>query len=805
MSLQRCPQSWLASGLLALILAVCGTTPLAAQTEEETTSVPPKTAMVSGFERFGRHDEISERQAGSLLISELSCVGCHESDDDWLQPKRGPKLSGVGNRLQQNWLRRYLADPQQVKAGTTMPHLLSSLPVEQRADAIDALVAFLNTQQQPFAVLKAGGGSPVVHEFWERGDRERGSQLYHSIGCVACHEPDPDYETVDAKPSAIDELLEQLDPEEIAEIGLIATARRVESVPQGDLPGKYTLRSLTMMLLDPVKVRPNSRMPSLRLTPQEGADIAAYLLHEESIAETDVSPLKHPEQLVDQGRVLFVQLRCTNCHEVTGVKDQRLAKPLAQLDRAAPSSCLEGSTPGMARYQLDDAQRTLIRSMLKSGDIPERTSAENVNFRMLQLNCFGCHERDGQGGVGRYRKAYFETVGHVDLGDEGRLPPQLTGVGRKLLPTALEAVFHSKTPPHRRYMTIRMPSYRMDAVKPLIAQLPIADNVDKSPESEVFSGPQSAAIGRDMVNTGCVQCHPFRGESLPGVVGIDLNDVTSRVYPQWFHEFLFNPNEIKNRTRMPTYFPNGKSNRPDLLEGNVDHQISAIWSYLKNLEKEPLPEKIESARIANYELVPEERPIVLRTFMDSAGTHAIAVGFPEGVHYAFDAEHLRLAIAWTGRFLDARGTWFERFAPPAQPLGEHQVTFPTGPLFRVEDSREYQLSGYRLDSKGVPTLLYKYGDLSIEDRIEPNGDIALQRRLTIAADSPNSGVLLRAHAGKTLVATGSRTYKNEVGLMVTFPESLARAGTLQQSDDQQEWLVPLLVKDRMTIELEYQW
>ncbi|MCA9074943.1 MAG: c-type cytochrome [Planctomycetaceae bacterium] len=764
-----------------------------------------RSPFVIGFERFGKHGELPELQAGSLLIGELSCVNCHHSKDDWLQPKRGPRLNGVGNRLQQEWLRRYLSDPQVVKPGTTMPDVLSSLTVDQRAEAIDALVAFLSTQQQPFAVLKADGIAPVIHEFWKRGNRERGAEWYHSIGCVACHEPDADYETDEAKPSAIDELLEELDEEQIAELGLSAAARRVESIPHGDLPSKYTLRSLTMMLLDPSIVRPNSRMPSLRLTPQEAADIAAYLLGENVSNETGYENDQPLQQLIDRGRSLFVELRCANCHESTGVKDERQAKPLAQLDADARSSCFESPTADMARYHLDDAQRKAMLSILKGGVTPKRTASDAVSFRMLQLNCYGCHERGERGGVGRYRKAYFETVGHVDLGDEGRLPPSLTGVGRKLLPQALAAVFHPKTTPHRPYMTIRMPTYSADAVKPLLTQMAKADEVDRSKDDEVFSEPQSASIGREMVNTGCVQCHPFRGESLPGVVGIDLNDVTARVDPQWFHEFLFNPNELKNRTRMPTFFPNGKSNRPDLLEGNVDHQISAIWAYLKNLEKEPLPEKIEAARIANYELVPEERPIVLRTFMDAAGTHAIAVGFPAGVHYAFDAEHVRLAIAWKGRFLDARGTWFERFAPPAQPLGEQLVNFPLGPPFRADDPREYQFRGYRLDSKGVPTLLYKYGDLLIEDRIEPNGDTGLKRTLTIAADSSDAGVLLRAHAGKKLVATGSRAYKNDGGLMVTVSESLARAGTLQQSDDQQEWLVPLLIKDHMTIELEYQW
>ncbi|MCA9026750.1 MAG: c-type cytochrome [Planctomycetaceae bacterium] len=805
MSLLTRLKTWRSADWLPLVCAVICPIPVVGQSNNPLPPFVADTAMVSGFERFGSHAEIPERQAGSLLISELSCTACHASDDEWLEPKRGPRLNGVGNVVQQDWLRRYLADPHQVKSGTTMPHLLVLLPDAERAEAIEALVAFLNTQREPFPELKAGGVNPVVHEFWKRGDQERGTRLYHSIGCVACHEPDADYETVESKPSAIDELIEQLDQEEIVELGLAAAARRVKSVPHGDLTGKYSLRSLAMMLLDPARVRPNSRMPSLRLTPQEAADIATYLLARSGTPVSDVVPVTPTQALVDRGRDLFVELRCSNCHEVTGIKNYKPAKPLAELDFAVRSSCLEEPSADMARYRLDEMQRTAIR-FVKNGEEPrDRSDADEVSFRMLQLNCFGCHERDGLGGVGRFRKPYFETVGNVDLGDEGRLPPSLGNVGRKLRPQALAAVFQPKSPPHRRYMTIRMPSYPTSVVELLISHLPVADGVDKSDELQVFTGSKLAEAGRDMVNTGCVQCHPFRGESLPGVVGIDLNEVTSRVYPRWFYDFIHNPNDLKNRTRMPSFFPNGRSNRPDLLDGNVALQISAIWAYLKNLEHEPLPEKIETARSANYELVPTDKPIVLRTFMNVAGTHAIAVGFPQGVHYAFDAEQVRMAIAWKGRFLDARGTWFERFTPPANPLGEHEVMFSPGHLFVSDDPREFQFGGYRLEANGVPTLLYRYGNCSIADHIEVADEGTLKRTLKIVASTFGEDVVLRAHAGRKLIASGPSTYTDEQGLSVTLPENMASTGSLQQSDDEQEWLIPLKVDGSTTVVLEYQW
>src|SRR5690606_1415965 len=81
--------------------------------------------FVAGYGRFGRHGEIDVLAAGRLLLSELSCTACHASEDESLAPKSGPRLDGVADRLDERWLRRFLASPQTVKPGTTMPEVLA--------------------------------------------------------------------------------------------------------------------------------------------------------------------------------------------------------------------------------------------------------------------------------------------------------------------------------------------------------------------------------------------------------------------------------------------------------------------------------------------------------------------------------------------------------------------------------------------------------------------------------------------------------------------------------------------------------
>jgi mono/diheme cytochrome c family protein len=785
--------------------------------------------FVAGFDRFARHGDVEPPVGGRLLLAELSCTACHAADDPALRPKRGPRLDGAGDRLQGDWLRRYLAAPQAVEPGTTMPDVLAGLPAGERAHAAEALAAFLATRHEPFPEFKAGGANPLPHEFWIRGDAGRGRELYHRVGCVACHEPDADFSGGPSRPSALDELLAQLDADEIEAMGLGAAARPVRSVPHGDLAAKYSRKSLTFFLADPQTVRPDGRMPSLKLQPVEAADIAAYLLREQPDGATiESGPEDQP--LAREGQRLFVELSCANCHSVEGVPASRHASPLAELRPAAAAGCLGDGGQGRPRFRLDEQQNAAIRAAL-AAPMPTpvggtAAATDRVEFAMLQQNCYACHQRGGRGGVGRNRQQYFETVGHIDLGDEGRLPPPLDHAGRKLTPEWLTKVLGG-TGDVRPYMLARMPRFPSPVVTGLpesFAAADLATPPNGANETETFGDRSGLAEpGRLLLDTGCVQCHPLRGESLPGTIGVDLAGVPERVRPEWFRDFLRDPAALKPRTRMPTFFPNGRSTDPFVLGGDVDRQIAAVWTYLKEIERQPLPDKIEQARSREFELTPEDRPILLRTFMEQAGTHAVAVGFPAGVHFAFDAETVRPAVAWRGRFLDAYGTWFTRLAPPADPLEDDVIALPPGvPLAVLRDDDErwptgpaeeigYRFSGYRLDRAGVPTFLYRVGRFDVEDRIEPNGRGGLKRRLLAhrreqdaeTADDKNASLWFRAHAAKKLKQHGPLSRTSTDGLTVSVPKDAAAGSVLREADGVAEWLVPLVAGQKMDV--EYQW
>jgi mono/diheme cytochrome c family protein len=438
-----------------------------------------------------------------------------------------------------------------------------------------------------------------------------------------------------------------------------------------------------------------------------------------------------------------------------------------------------------------------------------------LELQLLAFNCYACHERDGRGGVARYRRDHFETVAKIDLGDEGRLPPPLTGVGHKLQPAWLKNVLLGKADV-RPHMQIRMPAFHSD----LATKLPqLFREVDQDGRENFMltDKAESAEVGRQLMDVGCVQCHAFGGNSLPGVIGVDLRNVSSRLQPNWFQEFLTNPSALKARTRMPSFFPDGKSQRPDLLEGDINRQIATMWAYLNAKENVELPDKIKEARARNYELRPTDKPIVLRTFMKDVGTHAIAVGFPQQIHYAFDAEKVRLAIGWRGKFLDAQGTWFVRFAPPAEPLGEAVFQFADlVPIAKLTEANEawpsraddYRFDGYRLDSLGVPTILYRFRNIEVEDRLAPIDAETLGRTVKLRRDSAGAERLFfLAAADKKLTRISDQVYANHAGLrtMLVDRTGKLRTSRLLPGGERDEWLVPIEFEKAFELELHYQW
>lgn len=684
-------------------------------------------------------------QNGNVLLTELSCTACHKAPaNETLKPKGGPKLTGLFHRVQADWAAEFIANPAVVKPGTTMPNVLGRLPDTQRKKVVSELIAFLQSSRQPIypPIKEDKNGDPGA------SNAERGYELFHSVGCVACHDPD------------VSEKFHQLKKEDFEDNGLVGVGPLLtewaESVPLPNLFRKYSHDSLTKFLLNPRHIRPAGRMPSLKLNVVEAADIAHYLLREKTVTTTPAEQ-QPDEQLVTQGKNHFVQFGCIECHQIDGEFnniDRPVYKPLAA--ELITGGCFDDSAArSPIQYGLSQQQQQLLKNAI-STQVPE-TGEQLLHRKLVTGNCYACHQRvwsDNQsvGGPGARRFTFFETVGHVDFGDEGKIPPPLTQVGAKITEKALQDIFQGKLD-IRPHMQTRMPLFTEDVTNYLPKLLKVLDAPrEKAPQvgSEI---PEKELIeaGRQLVDKGCVQCHAINGKRMTGVVGVEMAEPAQRLEEDWLRAFLLDPNSKRPRTRMPNFFPQGKASVPQILDGNIQQQVTAIATYLNHSRSADLPDKLLADEQQSFELEPDKSPIRLRTFMQNVGTRAMAVGFPERVHYAYDLKEVRLALAWKGRFLDAHGTWFNRFIPFAAPLGDQQITLTQGvALAKAGGTWPTQASeanirylGYRIAKppNTTPTLRYGNDQIVAEDTLRPK-DSGFVRSVELKGEADGWSLLL---------------------------------------------------------------
>lgn len=856
--------------------------------------------IVPGFERYGAADGA---EGGRLLLGELNCVTCHRPDADTavhVSVKKAPLLVDAGSRLTFDWTRAFIADPQKVKPGATMPQ--STLTAEE----IDALSHFVLSlkRQKPMETW----GGPAV----------KAKELFNRVGCAACHNP--------------------LDGPAIA-----------GSVPLPDLKTKFPdAASLAHFLFDPLAVRPSGRMPKLNLTQGEAMAIASLFIglpprdadpvgetlpgmifdlydggfskvpefdtlkpvlsgvatkfdpklskKEESYAlrfrgyveipadgiysftthsddgsilrigstivvnndgihagaeqsgsiqlkagkhafsvgyiqggggaelrvsiegpklskrEIAAPMLSRPKEgapavqettharptftpdpaLVEKGKELFSAKRCATCHEgVPGTKALDF-KPLAQLK--SDGGCLAGNP---ANFSLSSEQiKALSAAIQEIKTAPKPTPADRVKRTLTALNCGACHERDRRGGPVPERNPLFVTTGD-DMGDEGRLAPHLNGVGAKLRRDWLNTVLASGSKV-RPYMVTRMPVFGPANLAGL------ADDFEKADGAAALAPTtrdgELVKSGRLLVGTkgmSCVTCHMFQSHKSLGIPGMDLVHMAQRLRRDWFTRYLLDPPSLRPGTRMPTYWPEGKSVRKDILNGDTDKQIEALWQYLSEGGKAQMPIGIGPQPIP---LIPVDEAIIYRNFIQGAGPRAIAVGYPEKANLAFDAQQMRLALLWHGDFIDASKHWVDRGSGFQGPAGDDVISMAdAAPMAILADDKSpwptkpkdrdpaWQFGGYELDAKRRPTFTYAFGKVEIRDFFEALEGKSFKRTLKFESKDALAGLWFRASAG------------NVGGLKI----KIDGAAPVQRGA---ELLVPIVLKDgALTLTLIYSW
>ncbi len=490
----------------------------------------------------------------------------------------------------------------------------------------------------------------------------------------------------------------------------------------------------------------------------------------------------HPEA-VRVGTNTFSKLRCFACHE-SGIApvEQRLLPSIAQLDLSKERSCIGTDlNPQIPLYDITQEEIDAIIVAIDAIQQGEALAHTTVS-ELEALRCTACHDRGGVGGPTPARRVWFEVVGDADIGDEGRIPPTLEGVGAKLRPDWLKAVL-LEGGSARPYMKTRMPQYGHELVAHFQEDFLAEDSgggVDKMTEIDA----EEVAFGQRLVGTdglGCINCHTFAGHESLGVPATDMSAMYTRLNQAWFHRLLVDPVALKMNTRMPDFWLNGKSPVTDIHDGDIDKQIEAIWSYLSLGEAAPYPKGLLSSP-GEFELTPAGGTIHTGVFMRDMSPKTLVIGTPQRIHYAFDMMNSRLGRAWAGKYFDAAGTWKGRAGQLEVPPVPWIDFAPSAPFAVLKDAaaswpseigREagYKVLGRSMDEADMPTFRYSLGDVIVAEKPRPElrlGGARLVRAFSITGSTSGGGSLyLRAGAGSLAALDGDWLQDGEVTLSVS--------------------------------------
>ena len=698
---------------------------------------------------------LSSNLEARLLMHESQCSNCHEGTSltGIVSEREPPSLTRVAGQADPSYLQAFISNPRSTKPETSMPHTLDQLSPQEREMAAEMITHFLIS-----AAEKVEEGSA-----YDAASIKRGYELYQSIGCVACHAPRD-------------------------EAGQ-ATKLDDEVIALGHVPAKFSRSGLVDFLEDPLKTRASGRMPNMQLTHYEAIDLANFLLQSRA---TDTSTWSLDPKKAELGKQKFIELECNRCHE--DLAGQSLKPKISSgISALQPGKgCLtepgswhtvDESTPN---FHFSEPQRKLLNAFISNHARENLALTDNdrIDLNLRAFNCIACHSRGQLGGVTDARNPHFKTS-DLNLGEQGRIPPTLTGVGAKLKPRWMRDVLVNARGA-RPYMNTRMPQFGTANVETLVDDFQNADQLKSDVEFSVFDDQKTMReLGRKLVgNKGlnCVACHTYQYKLSDTMPAVDLTEMAERLKKDWFYDYMLHPQRYSPNTVMPSFWPNGQAIRTD-LEGDPKYQIEAVWQYLLDGRQAPMPEGVVRKPM---EIVVTDKARMLRRKYPDIGKRGIGVGYPGEVNIAYDAEHLRLALIWRGKFVDPSGVWRGQGSGEARPLGRTK-RFAKGPdldylqsPWQDDGSRPptHRFRGYSLDSSEQPTFQYTLGDRVVEEKFEPLraatiSETQLRRTVVIKKGANSQPLRFRIAESPTITIEEGEagTYRMENGLQIKISDS----------------------------------
>lgn len=457
---------------------------------------------------------------GRELIKQYGCFGCHKIPGFEGFGKVGPDLGTISGKLTQDWVKKWLADPKAFKSEARMPKfwfntnnsgVINGVDWDKRSIAeINAVTAYLFSKSRPtpLPTRNTSGNAP------------RGKELVESVGCFGCHAIGP-IEAVPNRPQT----------------------RRRFGYNLASEGSKVSPNWLANWVRDPRQVWAASKMPDLRLSDSEVADVTAYLSSLKNIEWEKKQAPQTDEKALDD--VVFEFLRASS------------TEPKAKADLAAMNTDQKNvyagekligrygcygchNVPGFETAQPIGTELTEAGSKLKS----------QLDFGFLDIE----HDR---------AEWYAAKLHNPRVFDEGRVK--------------------------RPEEMLKMPNFGLSD-KDVQSIVMVLSSLVKDPVPMEMKGhtPQAVIDGRQLIaERNCRGCHIIEniGGDLRTYLGNapekqlnwppSLNTQGLKTKPEWFRAFVKDPSAMPPRpwmeTRMPTF-------------QFTEHEINVIGAYFASLD-----------------------------------------------------------------------------------------------------------------------------------------------------------------------------------------------------------------------------
>ncbi len=275
---------------------------------------------------------------GKKLIGEMGCMGCHGVEGFSEQSAKidayaGPYLTGIGSKVNADWLISWLKKPSHYQKDTIMPSF--RLSNKEANDLTAYLMSLKNTKFEKlnFESLDKNSRDEVLLSYFsafdteevakarlaKMSDRERvlelGNRSVGKYGCYSCH----DISGFEGR-SPIGPELTKLGSKPLTQFGY-GHEHDVEHSRDGWIQAHLINPRRWDHGIDKV-FKDLLRMPSFDMTEAEAKSITTALIGQvgDYVPLAGVKRLSANEQITENGMKVVNKFNCTGCHQVDGVR-----------------------------------------------------------------------------------------------------------------------------------------------------------------------------------------------------------------------------------------------------------------------------------------------------------------------------------------------------------------------------------------------------------------------------------------------------------------------------------------------------